>query len=65
MRMIRLMKLKHGLPCSLVSEAAVKNVALNATTEANWERAHMRMPFDDSDNEIHNDEVHEVKRGCA
>jgi hypothetical protein len=65
MRMIRLMKLKHGLPCSFVSEVAVKNVAMNATTEANWERAHMRRVLDDSDDEIHNDVIHGVEHATT
>jgi hypothetical protein len=61
MKMVRLMRLKNNLPCALVSEGAVKNVAMNAAVAARWERAHMRRVFDDSDTEIHNDVIHGVK----
>jgi hypothetical protein len=61
MKMVRLMRLKNNLPCALVSEEAVKNVAMNAEVAARWERAHMRRVLDDSDTEIHNNEIHGVK----
>ena len=61
MRMIRFTRLKSlgdDSPFNLIPESVMK---VNAPAEGAWSYAHIRAPYDESDDDIHNDEIHGVK----
>jgi hypothetical protein len=65
MRMIRFTRLKSlgdDSPFNLIPESLMK---VNAPAEGAWNYAHIRTPYDESDDDIHNDEIHGVKDEAA
>jgi len=60
--MIRLARLReYGEGSPTMPESIMKNT----DTGNEWELAHMRLPFDESDDDIHNDVIHGVKDGIT
>ena len=65
MRMIRFTRLKSledDSPFNLIPESLMK---VNAASKVAWSYAHIRTPYDESDDDIHNDEIHGVKHEAA
>jgi len=65
MRMIRFTRLKSlgdDSPFNLIPESLMKvNAPRYTAAESAWSYAHIRTPYDESDDDIHNDVIHGVK----
>ena len=59
--MIRLMRLKAFGATTLMPEAGVTKGGMGEEAQSKWKYARIRMTFDGSDDQIHNDEIHGVK----
>jgi hypothetical protein len=59
------MKLKAFDISPLMPEAGVTKGGMSEEAQSKWKYAHIRMPFDDSDDQIHNDEIHGASNATA
>lgn len=60
MKMIRLLRLKGFDRSPLMPEAGITKGGMNEEAQSKWKYAHIRMPFDYSDESIHNNNIHGV-----